>query len=61
MTRLRQRALCDAHVAAEMNPWAALDEAMERLVQWDRECREAHEAFMAETGPLIAAIKEHTA
>ena len=53
MSRIKQRARIDAAVMAE-SPWAKFDEAMAKLREWDQQCREEHERFIADMDKLRA-------
>lgn len=58
MTSLKQSARIDAAVMAEVtrDPFAGFDEALAKLVEWDRECRELTERHLAEIAEARAAL-----
>ena len=62
MTSLKQSARIDAAVMAEVtrDPFAGFDEALAKLVEWDRECRELTERHLADMAQARAEIADLT-
>ncbi len=59
---LSQQSRIDAAVMAEVtrDPFAGFDEALAKLVEWDRECRELTKRHLAELAQARAELADLT-